>query len=274
MCWLSGWKVRLFACVCALGAALAGCASLPGDQTASGATGHVEISELAGAAPTVVFESGLGAYKESWGEVFNDIGRTHSVFAYDRPGIGKSQATDRPRDGATIVEDLRALLKSRDLNPPYVLVGHSLGGLYVQVYARRYPAEVAGLVLVDPTHPTQFEGAGALERRGVAASALMGVYEMFGPVRSEFDALPQTGREVLSAPPPPRKLPIVILVAPDRSGSEMAAFDNAKRADYARLYPGADYREVEGGHRIPSENPKAVIDAIRKVLASASSRRS
>jgi pimeloyl-ACP methyl ester carboxylesterase len=270
--------MRRFACwvvfAFVLASALAACAALPGDQLATGASGHVEVSELAGAAPTVVFEAGLGAHKESWREVFGEIGATHSVFAYDRPGMGRSEATDRPRDGRTIVEDLRALLRSRNLNPPYVLVGHSAGGLYMQLYARHYPAEVSGLVLVDPTHPTQFEGAGAIEQRGAAAAAIMGLAGMVGQVRGEFDALPETGREVLAAPPPAKKLPIVILVAPDKSGTALAAFDNAKRADYARLYPGADFREVAGGHSVPNENPKAVVDAIRKVLASVPRQRS
>ena len=118
-----------------------------------------------GQAPAVVFESGLGSYKETWDKVFPVIATTNAVFAYDRPGIGQSTMTSRPRDGATIVEDLRALLKSRNVMPPYVLAGHSAGGLYMQLFARRYPSEVAGVVLVDSTHPTQFEGDGTLDNR-------------------------------------------------------------------------------------------------------------
>lgn len=247
--------------------ALVGCASLPGSQLTPGATGNIEISDLPGAAPTVVFESGLGAHKENWKAAFNDISRTNSVFAYDRPGIGRSEATTAPRDGRTIVENLRLLLRTRNLTPPYVLVGHSAGGLYIQLYARLYPGEVAGLVLVDPTHPMQFEGGGSLESRGTLAQAAIAASGLFGPVREEFDGLPETGREVLAAPALSTGLPIVILVAPDRSGSVTAAFDNAKRRDYARLYPTADFREVDGGHDIPTENPAAVIDAVRHVLA-------
>ena len=111
--------------------------------------GGMEISESRAADPAVVFENGLTAHKEEWNKAFPEVARTNTVFAYNRPGIGESPATARPRDGATIVEDLRALLASRNIQPPYVLVGHSAGGLYMQLYARRYPAEVAGLVLVE-----------------------------------------------------------------------------------------------------------------------------
>ena len=73
---------------------------------------------------------------------------------------GRSDPADSPRDGGHVVDELRALLSAQDLKPPYVLVGHSLGGLYMQLYARRYPDEVSALVLVDSTHPNQFKGAG------------------------------------------------------------------------------------------------------------------
>jgi pimeloyl-ACP methyl ester carboxylesterase len=259
---------RLLISVTAMSLALPGCASLPGDQLSSLIDEKVEVSELPGPAPTVVFESGLGNYKETWDKVFPIIATTNAVFAYDRPGIGQSTATFRPRDGATIVEDLRALLKSRNVQPPYVLVGHSAGGLYMQLYARRYPSEVAGLVLIDSTHPTQFEGAGALANRSLG-NAIIGAAGFFGPVKSEFDALAATGQQVLSAPAVPASLPIVILTAPDKSGTAIAAFDNAKRADFARLYPSATLREIDSSHAIQRDNPQAVIKAIQDVLAKA-----
>jgi pimeloyl-ACP methyl ester carboxylesterase len=100
---------------------------------------------------------------DSWSKVFPEIGKNTTVFAYNRPGYGNSSKAITPRDGATVVEELRALLNSRGLRPPYVLVGHSLGGIYVQLFARKYPDDVVGLVLVDSSHPSQFEGSGAVE---------------------------------------------------------------------------------------------------------------
>jgi pimeloyl-ACP methyl ester carboxylesterase len=264
---IAGAHWRLVVCALTVSLTLPGCASLPGDQLSNIIDEKVEISELPGPAPTVVFESGLGSYKETWDKVFPVIATTNSVFAYDRPGIGRTTATYRPRNGSTSVEDLRALLKSRNVRPPYVLVGHCAGGLYMQLFARHYPSEVAGLVLVDSTHPTQFEGDGALGNRSILDNAIIGTAGNFGPVKNEFDGLAKTGQEVLSAPTPPASLPIVILTAPDKSGTAIAAVDNAKRAHFARLYPGATVREIDSSHAIQRDNPQAVIEAIRDAVS-------
>jgi pimeloyl-ACP methyl ester carboxylesterase len=260
LAWRSGWLILWF---CLL---LAGCAALPGDQIADTAAGNIEFSEIGGAEPAVVFEAGTDNYKEIWNKVYPEIARTNTVFAYDRPGIGRSGPTRQPRDGLTIIEDLRAILRGRHLAPPYVLVGYSAGGLYMQLYARRYPAEVAGLVLVDPTHPLQFEGAGAMKNRSAFVNFVVSA-ALSGPQKAEFDALAETGREVLASPPLAVGLPAVILVAPETAKTKIAAFDNAKRADFARLYPSATIRDIDSGHDVPQENPQAVIDAIRDVLA-------
>jgi pimeloyl-ACP methyl ester carboxylesterase len=260
-----GWLVL------GLGLFLSGCASMSGRQLTDTAEGKVGISEINTAAPVVVFESGLRSNMEAWNKVFPSIATTNTVFAYDRPGAGRSAPTTRARNGVNIVEDLRELLRSRNLRPPYVLVGHSAGGLYMQLYARRYPAEVAGLVLVDSTHPTQFEGNGSMQNRSTLTKIIFGV-ALTGTFKAEFDALSETGREVLAAPPARVDLPIVVLIAPDKSGTAMAAFDNAKRKDFARLYPNATVREVDSGHHIPQDKPQAVIDAIRNVLGAQAGR--
>lgn len=264
-----GWPLRPVCGAVALSLLLASCASLPGSDVYRTDTERFEVSVVRGGTPTIVLEAGMGAYKESWRDVFAQMSSTNTVFAYNRPGIGQSRETTRPRDGETIVADLRALLRSRDLKPPYILVGHSVGGLYMQLYARLYPSEVAGLVLVDPTHPTQFEGEGAIENRGLA-SALIATQGLFGPVKAEFDGVEPTGRAVLAAPALPDDMPVVILIAPNRSGTAIGAFDNAKRADFARLYPHAVIREVDSGHNIPVERPDAIVQAIREVISRAS----
>lgn len=258
--------MRLILCIVGLALLLAGCASLPGSVLVNASGERFETAEIIKAEPIVVFESGLAGYKEAWREVFMDISTTNTVFAYNRPGIGRSAATMKPRGGTEIVADLRTLLSSRNLQPPYVLVGHSAGGLYMQLYARMYPSEVAGLVLVDPTHPTQFEGAGALENRGGLASAAIAAAGLLGPARAEFDALAETGQAVLAAPKLPAEMPVVILVAPSKAKTPIAIFDNAKHADFANLYPHAIIREVDSGHNIQIERPQIVAEAIREVI--------
>lgn len=116
--------------------------------------------------PTVVFESGAGRTVSDWNTVRSHLDSQISIFAYSRAGQGES---DPPRpedvifdDGGIQVataesrtEDLAQLLRANGQQPPYVLVGHSLGGIYIRLFAAKYPESVAGLIFVDSTHPDQ-----------------------------------------------------------------------------------------------------------------------
>jgi pimeloyl-ACP methyl ester carboxylesterase len=102
--------------------------------------------------PTVVFEAGLGNGKDVWGSVFNEVSQHTRAVAYDRAGYGDSDRATTAREPMQIVRELRAMLIEEGLPGPFVLVGHSLGGMIVKLYARAYPNEVAGVVLVDARH--------------------------------------------------------------------------------------------------------------------------
>ena len=112
----------------------------------------VEVFESGSGAATVVFESGLGVGWTPWKPVALEVAAKARVFAYSRPGYGKSDPSPEPRDAAHIVEDLRVLLATRGYAPPYVLVGHSFGGAYMELFAKAHPEEVTGVVLVDTRH--------------------------------------------------------------------------------------------------------------------------
>jgi pimeloyl-ACP methyl ester carboxylesterase len=107
--------------------------------------------------PMVVLETGLGAESAEWERVQREVEQFTHVFRYDRANRGQSDAAPKPRSAEDAVSDLHALLIAAKLPAPYVLVGHSLGGIIVRLYAHHYPSEVAGLVLVDPAHEDQFE---------------------------------------------------------------------------------------------------------------------
>jgi pimeloyl-ACP methyl ester carboxylesterase len=116
--------------------------------------GHdIEIATAgSGGAATVVFEAGLGDDWTSWDSVANEVAHHTQIFAYSRPGYGASSPATTPRNPRQIVEELRALLAYEGYAPPYVLVGHSMGGTYMELFAKAYPGEVIGTVLVDPRH--------------------------------------------------------------------------------------------------------------------------
>ncbi len=107
--------------------------------------------------PTVILDAGLGNGADIWRLVQPKIARHTRVCSYDRAGMGFSDPAGPPRDAAAIVSDLHALLRGAGVSPPYVLVGHSIAGLYTRLYTDRYPNEVAGLVLVDP--PSEYGDA-------------------------------------------------------------------------------------------------------------------
>ncbi|MFC4455322.1 alpha/beta hydrolase [Deinococcus sonorensis] len=110
--------------------------------------------ECAGSgAPTVVIDAGLGAWSTPWHAVQGLVAGTTRVCTYDRAGLGYSEPGPLPRDAAHFAAELHTLLHRAALPGPYVLAGHSLGGLTMRVYAQRYPQDVAGLALLESMSP-------------------------------------------------------------------------------------------------------------------------
>jgi len=114
---------------------------------------HIDCSGQG--SPAVILDSGLGDSYTSWYKVQPLIARFTRVCSYDRAGIGYSDASSRPRTSKVIAEELHTLLQAAGIAPPYVLVGHSVGGYDVRLYAGLYRTEVTGMVLVDSAHPEQ-----------------------------------------------------------------------------------------------------------------------
>ncbi len=141
--------------------------------------------------PAVILESGGGGYGGyGWREVQAGVAKFTTVCWYDRAGEGWSDPAPTARNSATIIHDLHELLQRAPVAGPYVLVGHSIGGEYVRVFTAQYPAEVAGVVLVDSTHPDQREPPFMLSpinrmhkfARRFLCSALP-LFERFGVIR-------------------------------------------------------------------------------------------
>lgn len=106
--------------------------------------------------PTVVFDAALGASSLSWSLVHPAVAAVTQACAYDRAGFGWSEAGPMPRTAGRIADELHAALHAARVAPPYVLVGHSFGGLVVRLFAARHPAQVAGLVLIEPAIPEEW----------------------------------------------------------------------------------------------------------------------
>lgn len=107
--------------------------------------------------PTVVFQSGFGDDQTVWNGVHELLKEKLPLYLYDRPGMGDNPAVEGKRDPCTISKELHDRLIASGIKPPYLLVGHSLGGLYQYVFSKMYPDDVSGIVLIDPTHPKNWE---------------------------------------------------------------------------------------------------------------------
>ena len=224
--------------------------------------------------PTVVFQSGLGDDHAVWAPVLEQLPSGVDAIAPDRPGYGESPAALDARSACRIAQEQRQLLRRSGAKPPYLLVGHSIGGLYQYVYARLYPEEVAGLVLLDPTHPELLE---TLRDAQPGAAALLQLARMtvFTPtMRQEFDAQ----GDCLGAVDQAAQLstPTVVLAstrAPALAGPALQAALEHLRQDWLARTGGAALIRVDGsGHQIHRDAPQAVATAIAALLTSAASR--
>ena len=180
--------------------------SPPGEMVDVG-THSLHINCMGEGSPTVILEAANLGMSAWWVRVQQQLAQSTRVCAYDRAGMGWSEAGPEPRDARQISSELHTLLANADTEGPYVLVGHSFGGLYAQMYAARYSEEVAGVALVDSSHPEQFtrfpEGRAMYKqtrRLGTIAPLLarLGVVRLFNVLPAHPD-LPPKQREQIEA---------------------------------------------------------------------------
>ncbi|KAM3114014.1 alpha/beta hydrolase [Phormidesmis sp. 146-33] len=105
---------------------------------------------------TVILESGLGSTTSTWARIQDEVSESARVCSYDRGGIGWSDTSPHPKDGASIARELNKLLQRAGVSGKLLLVGHSTGGLYTRIFRAQYPERVAGLVLLDASNENQF----------------------------------------------------------------------------------------------------------------------
>jgi pimeloyl-ACP methyl ester carboxylesterase len=126
--------------------------------------------------PNIVLINGGSGPIEGWMKIITEISKSSSVFSYNRFGVTGSDKPKEPQDGMTIVRTLREALTLIGFEPPFLLVGHSLGGLYTNLYARLYPNEVAGVVFLESSHPKDLS---LNEYQGKTVKAINKMFTMF-----------------------------------------------------------------------------------------------
>ena len=230
--------------------------------------GHqVEVATAgAGGGATVVFEAGLGNDWTPWDEVASQVSQHAQVFAYSRPGYGASDPTVSPRDPEHIVEELRTLLASQGYAPPYLLVGHSMGGTYMELFARSYPDEVVGAVLVEPRHRDFLAAceAAQLDQCGIPEATL----ETQAPsVIAEYHAFAMASEQIRAAgafgP-----YPLRVLTATSHPGSPAreALWETMLGSLAAEAVQGEQVIVRGASHYIQLDRPDEVVKNILAVL--------
>lgn len=226
------------------------------------------------AMPAVILEGGFGTGIASWSSVQREIAKFTQVVSYDRAGLGQSDPGPKPRDAKHIATELHAALQKAGIKPPYVLVGHSLGGPLIRVFASLYPTEVAGLVLIDPSQEAFYVWMkanpfpGVKEEEAKMAKAPQGL-------RDEFAAVDATYEQARAAKIP-SGIPVTLLTATTAEGmpAEAKQMWLEKHKEWIAKVPGGKHVVAEkSGHFIQGEEPALVIEAIRQVVEQARGRK-
>jgi pimeloyl-ACP methyl ester carboxylesterase len=148
---------------------------------------HWHIVDSGSGATAVVFESGLAASCLNWTRVREEVALFARACAYDRVSLGWSDSARPPRVASTLVAELHAVLAAAQIAPPYILVGHSFGGMLMGMFAANHPEEVAGLVLIDPLPASEWlkpsEAQTHMLERGVRLARRGAWLARFGIVR-------------------------------------------------------------------------------------------
>lgn len=252
---------------------ISGCAAVPTTANIDVSSKNISYFMRPGSGPAVVFQSGLGDGKDVWAKVIEQMPGSVSIFAYDRPGYGGSPNVSDPRDPCSISRELHDLTRMAGLKPPYILVGHSLGGLYQFCYAKLYPEDVAGLVLLDPTHPDHWT---EMKKDAAVQAAIIGTLRisLFShAMRQEFDE--QAGCIEQLEISRPLALPAKFLFSGQFRLVEKGAFEKMARGlrnQWLTLFSNPESSEVDGsGHYIQKEAPDTVVSAIQHVVTIATS---
>ena len=270
---------------------------------------HLQVRAPDSGGPTVVLEAGMGSFSPNWYWVQEELAPTIRSVAYDRAGLGWSRRSRRQRDAQTIAIELRDALRIAGIAPPYVLAGHSFGGLPVRAFADLYPELTAGLVLVDASHPDQWVRwpTPHADRILEVSQRIFGWLGWFGvlralnlargiaaglPARQAAElraaaALPgyaateaaqirswSVSREQVNAAAPLGDLPLAVLAVSDQPvGGELLT---ALQHELAELTENASIEVVQGASHESlvsnREHARVVANAIQAVVQAASGR--
>lgn len=221
--------------------------------------------ECSGTGPaTLVMESGLGMDSATWSRLVPLVEGAR-ICAHDRAGQGRSDPAETPRTAMDLADDLGHLLDAAGVEPPFILVGHSFGGLVARLFAATHPEDVDGLILIDPSPTTLMEDTCELREAPRCDQLASMLLPEGNPERIDWAA---SVSEIAGASALP-DVPLVVLASssqgPDSSPEEVERW-LARQQELADSVSTGRLIVVDSGHFIHLDRPEVVAEAIRTVL--------
>jgi pimeloyl-ACP methyl ester carboxylesterase len=240
-----------------------------------------EVSTTIGRTPSIVLVGGFGAHLSTWKNLYAAIPPGSTVFAYNRAGIGASEHIPGSRDARSIAIEMKMVLDANNIRPPYVLVAHSMGGIYARMFYHLNRHAVKGMVLIDATHERQLDSLLSMIPQpdrdmayaGMAAAndSVLNTYPA-GSVKEEFRANFATNYEQIRQYPAITDIPLYVITSTkvaDGNSPLVVEVQKALHQQWA-LQAGTRGRFVatsRSGHFIQVEEPDVVAEGIKWVLS-------
>ncbi|MCM3034276.1 alpha/beta fold hydrolase [Niallia sp. MER 6] len=213
--------------------------------------------------PTVIMDAGYGDFSKAWDSVIRDISMLSNVLIYDRAGLGKSEKSSKPRTSIEMVKELKELLIEARIKPPYILVGHSFGGVNMRIFATEYQNEVSGLVLVDSTPEDYRERfLPTMSQEFQQAYNKQFVYE--GNYNEFMESLKQLKDTKLKL-----NVPLIVLSAGKKThySKESQELWNEMQESILGISSESELVIAENSaHYIQNDEPEVVVSAIQKLI--------
>lgn len=245
---------------------------LPTPELSTAGDATFEFVRAGAGVPSVVLVIGSSGPLEGWHKVFPALSLTTTTFAYNRPGLGRSTKPMRPQTARTMVEDLRNLLLAVGVPRPWVLVGHSFGGLVVNLFARLHPEDLAGVVMLEATAPDDISLLKPHEN--VLQRGFVWVANRLLPLHPNHETLcaAQSVAEIASAPAfPPLPLHVITGTKPAMAWAtnrELLALRVKHQRLLAGLSPlGTHIEAKQSGHFPQFSEPELVISSVKELVA-------
>lgn len=231
--------------------------------------GEIELVVSGKGTPNIILMSGYRDNIEaSWGKVFYDIKNISTVLAYNRFNYGNSSTTKTPQTALHVVNSLKNILKNQKINPPYILVGHSLGGVYANLYARKFPKEVVGVVLIESSHPEQHKTL--WPKFTLFQKSLMLLESRINPnMFTEVSSFHKTAKQISNAPKFP-DIPLIVLTAGEPYYPKAELMEIHYKNQRSLVSMSTQGRQIivkNSRHYIQNERPYIVIEAIKNIVA-------